>query len=106
MPKRERKVEMCVKIDVSSYFNMGASKNSGTPKWMVVMENPIKIDDLGGKPTIFGNIHMFQCYFLHVLSRKKNPSLLATPTLLRRLRALEEAVRTLQGICEEQDGRI
>ena len=69
MPKRERKVEMCVKIDVSSYFNMGASKNSGTPKWMVVMENPIKIDDLGGKPTIFGNIHMFQCYFLHVLSR-------------------------------------
>ena len=21
------------------------------------MENPIKIDDLGGKPTIFGNIH-------------------------------------------------
>ena len=22
------------------------------------MENPIKTDDLGGKPTIFGNIHM------------------------------------------------
>ena len=22
------------------------------------MENPIKIDDLGGKPTIFGNIHI------------------------------------------------
>ena len=21
------------------------------------MENPIKMDDLGGKPTIFGNIH-------------------------------------------------
>jgi len=21
-------------------------------------ENPIKIDDLGGKPTIFGNIHI------------------------------------------------
>ena len=29
------------------------------PKWMVkIMENPIKMDDLGGKPTIFGNIHM------------------------------------------------
>ena len=28
------------------------------PKWMVkIMENPIKMDDLGGKPTIFGNIH-------------------------------------------------
>ena len=29
------------------------------PKWMVkIMENPIKMDDLGGKPTIFGNIHV------------------------------------------------
>ena len=27
---------------------MGGSKNTGTPKWMVkIMENPIKIDDLG-----------------------------------------------------------
>ena len=26
------------------------------PKWMVYfMENPIKIDDLGGKPPIFGS---------------------------------------------------
>ena len=26
------------------------------PKWMVkIMENPIKMDDLGGFPTIFGN---------------------------------------------------
>ena len=26
------------------------------PKWMVkIMENPTKMDDLGGKPTIFGN---------------------------------------------------
>ena len=23
-----------------------------------IMENPIKMDDLGGKPPIFGNIHM------------------------------------------------
>ena len=38
---------------------MGVSKNKGTPKWMVkIMENPIKMDDLGGKPTIFGNIQM------------------------------------------------
>ena len=26
---------------------MGISKNKGTPKWMVYMENPIKMDDLG-----------------------------------------------------------
>ena len=33
---------------------MGVSKNRGfPPKWMVkIMENPIKMDDLGGKPTI------------------------------------------------------
>ena len=38
---------------------MGVSKNWGTPKWMVkIMENPIKMDDLGGKPTIFGNPHI------------------------------------------------
>ena len=23
-----------------------------------IMENPIQMDDLGGKPTIFGNIHI------------------------------------------------
>ena len=35
---------------------MGVSKNRGTPKWMVkIMENPMKIDDLGGFPPIFGN---------------------------------------------------
>ena len=33
----------------------------GTPKWMVYfMENLIKMDDLGGKPTIFGNRHIFR----------------------------------------------
>jgi len=38
---------------------MGVSENSGTPKWMVkMMEKPIKMDDLGGKPPIFGNTHI------------------------------------------------
>ena len=27
------------------------------------MEIPIKMDDLGGKPTIFGNIHIWLCFF-------------------------------------------
>ena len=38
---------------------MGVSKNRGTTKWMVkIMENPIKIGDLGGT-TIFGNIPVY-----------------------------------------------
>ena len=28
-------------------MDMGVSKNRGTPRWMVYMENPIKMDDLG-----------------------------------------------------------
>ena len=37
-----------------SEVDVGVSKNKGTPKWMVkIMESPIKIDDLGGKPPIF-----------------------------------------------------
>ena len=31
--------------------DMDVSKKKGTPKWMVkIMENPIKMDDLGEKP--------------------------------------------------------
>ena len=42
-------------------YYMGVSKNKGTPKWMVkIMENPSKMDDLGGFPPIFGNTHMSQ----------------------------------------------
>ena len=38
--------------------HMGGSKNRGIPKWMVkIMENP-NMDDLGGKPPIFGNTHI------------------------------------------------
>ena len=33
---------------------MGVSKKKGIPKWMVkIMENPIKMDDLGGKNLYF-----------------------------------------------------
>ena len=42
---------------------MGVFKNRGTPKWMVkIMENPIKMDDLGVPhgTTILGNIYICQ----------------------------------------------
>ena len=48
---------------------MDVSKNRGTPKWMVkIMENPIKIDDLGGFPIFLetpmytSNLWRFQLY--------------------------------------------
>ena len=42
------------------------------------MENPIKMDDLGGKPIIFGNIHnmgsmaIFECSFAGPFTKKKH----------------------------------
>ena len=41
-------------------WDMGVSKNSGTPKWMVYfMENPIKMYDLGGfYPYFWFNTHI------------------------------------------------
>ena len=38
---------------------MGVSKYSGTPKWMVYNGKPYyQMDDLAGKPTIYGNTHI------------------------------------------------
>ena len=52
------------KLKTQNHLYIGASKNSGTPKWMVkIMENPINMDDLGGKPTIFGNMDHMDCVF-------------------------------------------
>ena len=36
----------------------GCFQYRGTPKWMVYNGKPIKMDDLGGFPIIFGNTHM------------------------------------------------
>ena len=39
-------------------LHIGVSKNRGKTPKMKIMENPIQMDDLGGKPTIFGNTHV------------------------------------------------
>ena len=46
--------------DSLPWFNMGVSKNGGTPKWMVYNGKPYEqMDDLGGfNPRIFGNTHL------------------------------------------------
>ena len=46
---------------------MGVSKNKGTPKWMVYfMENPIKMDDLGGKTPLFLVQHPYLSEYVFV----------------------------------------
>ena len=46
---KKKTAEMCFsqKHGMKKKLYMGVSKNRGTPKWMVYMENPIKMDDLG-----------------------------------------------------------
>ena len=42
-------------ISLTNHHHLGVSKNRGTPKWMVkIMENTIKMDDLGGFPIFLG----------------------------------------------------
>ena len=54
-------------VNVSPYEHMDVSKNRGfPPKLMVkIMEHPIKMDDLGGFPIIFGKTHMLVYSYLY-----------------------------------------
>ena len=53
-------------VVVCTYWYMGVSKNRGKPpKWMVkIMENPIKIDDLGVPLFLETPIYIY-IFFLH-----------------------------------------
>ena len=46
--KNDWKLKKPSPCEKEKHLHLGASKNRGTPKWMVkIMENPIKMDDLG-----------------------------------------------------------
>ena len=47
---------------------MGVSKKCGTPKWMVYMENPLKMDDLGVPP--FKETSIYRLYTRYILSSR------------------------------------
>ena len=51
---------------------MDVSKNrGGPPNWMVkILENPIKMDDLGGTPPIFFKENMVQSPWVHAAQQK------------------------------------
>ena len=58
-PKKWRLL-LSIKIPKQQQQHLDVTKNRGTPKWInFIMKNLIRMDDLGGKPTIFGNIHFF-----------------------------------------------
>ena len=44
--------------------HMAVSINSGTPKWMVIMEHPIKMDDLGYH-YFWKHPYLFVCKEMH-----------------------------------------
>ena len=67
-PPADRKVPIVSPL-IHMILHVGVSKNRGTPKWMVkIMENPIKIDDLG--VSLFLETPMFQIRFSAELRNK------------------------------------
>ena len=54
---------MAENLCFSQLSHLGVSKNTGTPKWMVkIMENPIKMDDLGVFPYFWKHPFGFSVY--------------------------------------------
>ena len=50
-----------------------------------IMENPIKMDDLGGKPTIFGNTQIYFSVTLDLTEPKKVYHALVFPSRIKLL---------------------
>ena len=54
-------IDLCSLPGIAEKEYMGVSKNRGTPKWMVYLENPIKVDDLGVPPFSETPMYVFFC---------------------------------------------
>ena len=54
---RRKNGKIIQKVAIWVFPKIGIPQNG----WLI-MENPIKMDDLGGKPIIFGNTHLFNMF--------------------------------------------
>ena len=66
-------------MERSNSLYMGVSKNRDTPKWMVYMENPIKMDDLGVPLFSETPIYRVLLQFCGVSPNKKKTSRFCKP---------------------------
>ena len=110
-----RKWDCCWATPFGFVKHMGVSNNRGeTP--VKIMENPMKLDDLGGKPTIFGNIHIlwFPGLFQVVFAFREKNMLQGTNTHIpttciretREKSIIFKKWRLEEGISSEFTGRV
>ena len=73
------------KPSATAKLDMDVSKNRGkNPKWMVkIMENPIKMDDLGVFPYFWKHPKSCFCSFSFVLGRHRTSSLARLQTIFK-----------------------
>ena len=77
------------------FFHLGVSKNNGTPKWMVkIMENPIKMDDLG--VPLFLETSTCKCKWLNI-PQTSQPTSQPGPPMALACTLATEAVAAARG---------
>ena len=97
---------VCTVTGAFIFLHMGVSKNWGTPKWMVYNGTiPIKMDDLGGKPTNKKETPIFSQRDIVAISWKfRGMDSWGWNLKLIRL-ALRSNPSDMQSICNHTDGK-
>ena len=94
-PQRNSVGRCCFQTVPGTKIRVGVSKNRDTPKWMVYNGKPYEqMDDLGGKPTIFGSTHV------HKTKTHQKPTFKVLPMC--------PSIRwsnSQSSICESKEGR-